>query len=210
MRRSFVIGALFLAAFGGLLVACGDDDGSGVRGCGSGSASGGSASGGSASGGSASGGSASGGSGSADCEEEAEEASGAATGTAECAPVGEELEAEADETVEIELLDYAFAPGEIEVSEGIVTFATTNAGTENHELAFLPGGGEVPFIEDGVPDEDALASAGAFELEGYGPGESCDATYEMGPGEYTIFCIVPAEDGETHYEKGMQGTVTVS
>ena len=87
---------------------------------------------------------------------------------------------------------------------------TTNNGENNHELAFLPGGGEVPFIEPGVPDEDALAEDGAFELEGYSPGQSCNATYELEPGEYTIFCIVPADDGETHYEKGMSGTLTVT
>ncbi len=36
-----------------------------------------------------------------------------------------------------------------------VTFVTENVGSENHELAFLPGGGEVPFKDAGEPDEDA-------------------------------------------------------
>ena len=39
---------------------------------------------------------------------------------------------------------------------------------EAHELAFLPDGGEVPFTEDGAPDEAALEAAGAFELEAFG------------------------------------------
>ena len=43
-------------------------------------------------------------------------------------------------------------------------------------MAFLPGGGDVPFTEDGAPDEDALAEAGAFELEGFGPDQTCNAT----------------------------------
>ncbi|MBW3603992.1 MAG: hypothetical protein KY460_03590 [Actinobacteria bacterium] len=66
----------------------------------------------------------------------------------------------------------------------------------------------MPFT-DGAPDEDALADAGAFELEAYGPGQNCNATYDLEPGTYTLFCIVEAPDGETHYEKGMRGTLTV-
>jgi plastocyanin len=128
----------------------------------------------------------------------------------ECSPVGEDLEAGATETVEMQLADYVFVPGDVEVDAGIVTFATTNTGEESHELAFLPGGGQVPLSGDGEPDEDALAEAGAFELEAFPPGEDCNATYDLEPGEYTLFCIVEAPDGQTHYEKGMAGTLTVN
>lgn len=76
-------------------------------------------------------------------------------------------------------------------------------------MAFLPGGGEVPLTDDGAPDENALGEAGAFELEGYGPGDTCNATYELDPGTYTLFCIIPAADGETHFEKGMDGELVV-
>jgi len=126
-----------------------------------------------------------------------------------CAPVGEDLADAVTETVDVELTDYAFAPAEITVAPGVVELATTNVGSEPHELAFLPGGGEVPFTADGAPDEDALADAGAFELEAFPPGEDCTAIYELEAGEYTVFCIVEAADGETHYEKGMVGTLTV-
>ncbi len=126
-----------------------------------------------------------------------------------CEAVGEDLEADADTTVELTLRDYEIDPDEVDVDAGVVTFATSNAGAEAHELAFLPGGGEVPFTEDGVPDEDALAEAGAFELEAYGPGQDCNATYDLAPGTYTMFCIVEA-GGITHYELGMEGTLTVS
>jgi plastocyanin len=185
----------FLALTGLLLVgvACGDDDGGEVRELG-GDASSGSGSGGSGSGGSGSG----------------SGASGSGSSEVACAPVGEDLEASADQTVEVDLSDYAFDPQDIEVGAGTVTFATTNTGEENHEMAFLPGGGEVPFVEPGVPDEDALAEAGAFELEGYSPGQSCNATYELEPGTYTVFCIVGSGDGATHYEKGMAGELVVS
>ena len=136
--------------------------------------------------------------------------SGSSVEEAACSPVGEDLAASASETVEIELGDYAFGPAMVEVGAGVVSFAAQNIGTENHELAFLPGGGEVPLNDQGEPDEDALASAGAFELEAFGPGMTCDATYELEAGTYTLFCIVTSADGETHYDKGMRGQLVVS
>lgn len=128
----------------------------------------------------------------------------------ECAAVGTDLEGDATESVEIALDEYGFGPAAIDVDAGTVTFATSNEGEELHELAFLPGGGEVPFTDDGAPDEDALADADAFELEAYSPGQDCNATYALDPGTYTLFCIVEAPDGVTHYEKGMVGTLTVN
>ncbi len=61
---------------------------------------------------------------------------------AACIPVGEELEAEATETVGIKLgrdgrhqaRRLAFAPGMVEVGAGVFTFAAKNIGTENHEF----------------------------------------------------------------------------
>ena len=138
---------------------------------------------------------------------------GSATAAAElreCAPVGSELEEDADVTVEVILDEYAFMPDALEVEAGIVTFEAENMGEEEHELAFLPGGGEVPMDEEGLPDEDALAAAGAFELEAFGPRQMCNATYELEAGDYTVFCIVRAEDGGTHLSKGMRGELTVS
>ena len=129
---------------------------------------------------------------------------------AECTPVNPDMEDDAHTTVEIELLDFEFVPDAIEVESGIVTFEVTNNGEEPHEVAFLPGGGAVPTTEDGAPDEEALAEAGAFELEAFGPGQTCNATYDLAPGEYTIFCIVETEDGTTHLMLGMQGTLTVT
>ena len=139
------------------------------------------------------------------------EATEAAEGGDEtCEPVNPELEGDADQTVPITLTDYQFAPPAVEVAAGTITFATSNEGGEAHELAVLPGGGEVPFVEPGVPDEAALEAAGAFELEGYGPGQDCNATWELEPGDYTLFCILEASDGETHYEKGMEASLTVT
>jgi plastocyanin len=129
---------------------------------------------------------------------------------ASCRPVGTDLEASADETVDIQLTEYSFTPSTVTVPAGTITFVATNAGGENHELAFLPDGTEVPLTAEGAPDEDALGAAGAFELEAFPPGGSCNATYELEAGDYLLFCIVEASDGATHASKGMLGQLTVS
>jgi plastocyanin len=133
-----------------------------------------------------------------------------ATEAAACQPVGEDLAASALKTVPVELKEYSFTPATVDVAAGVVTFAATNTGTLNHELAFLPGGGEVPLTTAGAPDEDALGTAGAFELDAFGPGLDCEATYDLEPGTYTLFCIVTDADGQTHLQKGMRGTLRVA
>ena len=199
LRRTAALGLALGLTFG--IAACGDDDGADVREVGD---TGGSSSGSGSGSGSGSASAPASGSGSGSAS-----GSGVAAAEKDCAAVGEELEADAETTVDLQLADYEFVPGDIEVDAGVVTFATTNIGDEAHELAFLPGGGEVPLTDDGAPDEDALAEAGAFELEAYGPGQDCNATYELEPGEYTLFCIVETADGETHASLGMTGSLTV-
>ena len=143
------------------------------------------------------------------------DASGTASGTGsglasgvECTPVRPDLQA--DSTVPISLRDYSFDPEEVEFEGRVLRFEATNDGSEPHELAVLPGGGEVPFTDDGAPDEEALADGGAFELEAFPAGESCSAAWAFDPGTYTLFCIVESPDGETHYEKGMEASLTVT
>lgn len=123
--------------------------------------------------------------------------------------MGEDLESQASTTIELVASDFAYSPADIEAPAGITTFTLDNDGASNHELAFLPGGGDVGFTAPGEPDEAALEAAGAFELEGFGPGQSCNATYDLEPGTYTLFCIIHTDQGSTHYEEGMRGTLTV-
>ena len=89
--------------------------------------------------------------------DDADVAKDSATGAAPCEPVGTDLKANALKTVALELQEFSFTPSTVDVGAGIVTFAATNAGTANHEVAFLPGGGDVPLTTAGTPDEDALA-----------------------------------------------------
>lgn len=196
-RSSFRFVIAAVAVLG--LAACGSDDGAEVRDLGSSDAASASGSG-SGSGSASASGSASGsGSASAPADE-----------PAECVPVNEDLEDQATSTVEMTLVDFRFDQEEYEVESGIVTFVVTNEGSVNHEVAFLPGGGDVPYTEDGHPDEEALAAAGAFELEAFGSGQTCTATYELEPGTYTLFCIVPIDEEHNHYDEGMRATLVVT
>lgn len=181
--------ALAIVAIAAVATACGEDSGSSVRDLGSSEA------------GSASGSASASGSGSA---------SAPADEPAECVPVNPDLESEATETLQIDLKDYRFSQDEYEVGSGVVTFVAMNEGNVNHEVAFLPGGGDVPYTDDGQPDEAALEEAGAFELEAFGPGLTCNATYDLEPGVYTMFCIVPLDENHNHYDEGMRATLTVT
>jgi plastocyanin len=133
----------------------------------------------------------------------------AAADATDCEPVGTDIADDAVETIDVELSEYAFAPATLSAGAGVVTFEARNTGEERHELAFLPGGGEVPLTDEGTPDEEALTEAGAFELEAFSPDQTCAATFALDSGSYTVFCIVEADDGHTHYEKGMRGTLDV-
>jgi hypothetical protein len=73
-----------------------------------------------------------------------------------CVPAGTGIEDEAVGVVSVGLDEYAFDPATLRAPVGVVTFETVNNGAEAHELAFLPGGGEVPLTAGGAPDEDAL------------------------------------------------------
>jgi plastocyanin len=144
------------------------------------------------------------------CGDDAPSAGDAAGSTRPCEPVGEELADAADATVEVGLDEYRFTLAAASVRAGTITFDVTNDGDENHELAFLPGGGDVPLDDTGAPDEAALEQAGAFELEAFGPDQDCQATYELAAGDYTLFCLVEAEDGTTHLSKGMRSRLQVT
>jgi len=126
-----------------------------------------------------------------------------------CRPINPDLEAQADQGIDVATSEFSFGQDAYLAEAGTITFEVANKGNEEHELAFLPGGGPVPYT-DGEPDEARLAAAGAFELEAFGPGQSCNATYELAAGEYTLFCIVRTADGETHYDNGMRSTLSVT
>jgi hypothetical protein len=172
-----------------VFAACGDDDGGSVRESGSGSPSGS-------------------GSGTG---------SGSATGSAaeaECVPVGDETAAAA--TVAVELDEFTITLDTQEVAAGLIHFDVQNIGEEPHELVVVRGVApdDLPRDENGAMDEAGLPEGALIgEVEPFPGGESCDGTFELPAGAYTLVCnITEVEDGEveSHLKLGMVTTLTVT
>jgi hypothetical protein len=168
-------------------VACGDDDGSGVRDLG-GSASSGSGSG-------------------------AASGSASASGTAACEDVGEA--STADVEVPTVLKEWAVEPETDSVASGSVHFEAINEGEDEHELVVVKADSveELPLADDDTVDETQLPE-GAFigEVEAFPSGETCNGTFDLEPGNYVLFCnLVHDEEGEieNHFQLGMRTEFTV-
>jgi len=183
MKRVLVLVALGAFALG----ACGNDDGGQVRSIGdaSGSASG--------------------------------SASAPASGSgvaAECVPVGNADAATT--TVDVGLSEFTIDVAQEPVPAGTVHFALANTGADPHEFVVLRGvaPADLPIAGDGSFDESSLPDGALVgEVEPFPAGETCDGTFELAPGEYTLVCnIVEEENGgtESHLQEGMVTTLTVT
>ena len=95
-------------------------------------------------------------------------------------------QADADEVLDFELLDYRFeGPAEVEGQK--IWFNAANNGTEDHELEVLD------------PNGDPVG-----EVEAMPPGAEGSAALELEPGTYTLQCILETADGEVHRDLGME------
>jgi hypothetical protein len=195
--RSVLIAGVLVAALA--FAACGGDDGGGVREIGGASGTG-TASGGSGSDGSGSG---SGGSGSGTNEEAAPE----------CRPFGDM--STATSTVNVIFNEWAIVLDTNTAPAGKIAFVAKNEGKEPHELVVLHGPAtNLPTDDDGALDESKLAGGTLVgEIEPFPAGETCDGTFELPPGEYTLVCnVVEDEKGkhEAHLKEGMVTAFTVT
>jgi hypothetical protein len=214
------------------LAACGDDDdGSSVRdidgdcdpsaASGSGSGSGSASESESESGSGSESGSASGSaseceepSGSGSGSESASEPASGAAAEGECIFEGES-DAEATESVELTLTEYAIEADTTEVAAGSIEFSAVNDGAEDHEVVIVQFDGdpaELPVDDDGNADEEQLPEGAVIgEIEGFAAGGTCAATFDLEPGEYVLLCnIFEEEEHEAHFEEGMLTSFTVS
>ena len=121
-----------------------------------------------------------------------------------CGGGGGEKAATADRTVDMEMVDNAFRPGELTVSSGeTVNFRFKNNGALAHDA----------FIGDAEAQREHGKTMGSGGHEGHGsdgitvqPGQTAQLTYTFDdPGRIEIGCHQPG-----HYESGMKVTVTVS
>jgi hypothetical protein len=184
--------------------ACSGDDGGDVRTTGDGGSGSGSASGSGSGSGSASGVASGSGSGSA---------SGIAP---ECEAFGDAATAATE--IAVTLTEFDITLSEDTAPAGIVHFALTNTGAEPHEFVVVQGvaPADLPLDDDGALDEAALPDGALVgEVEPFpGEGATCDGTFELGAGDYTLLCniVETEEDGavESHLAENMVATFTVT
>ncbi len=205
MMATAALGALALVAG-----ACGGDDGAGVR-----TIDGG---GGSISGSGSASGSGSHASGSeADASASGAEASGSGSGSEVAACVPGDT-AGADTTVAVDLVEWAVRPEVAEVPAGTIAFvASTEHAAEPHELVIVAGDDPegLPVDADGAVDESGLPEGALVgEIEAFPAGTTCEAAFDLAPGDYVLFCniVETEEDGtvEAHYAEGMTTSFTVT
>jgi uncharacterized cupredoxin-like copper-binding protein len=185
MRTRATLGAVVLAL--GLAPACSKDDGASVRSIDSGSGSG----------------------------------SGSATGASgvaeapKCVPVGDA--ASAATKVEVNLTEWKMTPAPAQAPAGKTSFHITNAGKEAHEMLVVRAAdpAALPTKADGSIDESKLdQTAFVGEVEPFPAASSCDGTFELTAGSYSLICNIvetePNGELESHYQEGMRTAFTVT
>ena len=134
---------------------------------------------------------------------------GDSTTTAEAAAPAEPTE------LDVTSLDYAYELGAESVPAGLVTVNQTNEGDENHQVTLirLEGDQTADQLADAIAaDGDHATDDGNYAggPNAIAPGGTNSATSELEAGQYAMICFIPAEDGESHFVKGMVGDLEVT
>lgn len=111
----------------------------------------------------------------------------------------------AEGSLEITMDDFSFAPADATTKSATVDISAPNEGATTHELVLVKSNldpAKLPTAGDGTVDEEALDSPG--EIPDVGAGETGEATVDLSPGKYVMFCNLPG-----HYAQGMYGSLTV-
>ena len=99
------------------------------------------------------------------------------------------------------------APATAQAGKTLLT--VDNVGKQTHEVVVIKGikPGDLPTKSDGTLDESALPDGAVLgEVDGVGPGSTCDGTIELTAGDYSLVCnLVDEEDGTkvSHLAMGM-------
>lgn len=107
--------------------------------------------------------------------------------------------------LEATFTDFEFTPDSWTApADEDVTIELTNDGAVDHEFVILQPGVTIS-SEDDLPDteEELLADFVLTETE-VEAGETGDLTFNVPAGTYQIICAI-----ETHFDAGMEGTLTV-
>ena len=125
-------------------------------------------------------------------------------------------ESAAPATLDVTSTDFAYALDTDTVPAGLVTVTQTNDGEENHQITLVR-------LEDGQTTADVAAGLAGPEADHFvsndayagGPnstvaGGTDTSTVELAEGSYGLFCFIPSQDGESHFQKGMVAELTVT
>ena len=135
---------------------------------------------------------------------------------AKCEPHGDA--SKATTSIPVSLSEFKITLTEDTAPAGLVHFELSNVGAEPHEFVVVKGVApdELPLDADGALDESALPDGALIgEVEPFpGKGETCDGTFELSAGDYTLLCnIVETEangEVEAHLHEKMVTTFTVT
>jgi uncharacterized cupredoxin-like copper-binding protein len=126
-------------------------------------------------------------------------------------PVVEQVAPAAPNVVEVTATDYAFAMPDT-LASGVTTFRLINQGAELHHLVLtrIPDGmtlSDFAKLPEGPPPAGVVMIGGPNPAT---PGGNAEATLDLGPGQYTVICVIPSPDGKAHVTKGMMRGLVVT
>ena len=134
---------------------------------------------------------------------------------AKCEPYG--VFSDSTTRIDVVLDDWVVDLSQPDAPAGLIGFALDDQSEMPHEFVVVKGvtPTELPLADDGSLDEDALPEGALIgEVEPFPGGETCEGTFELTAGEYTLLCNIVEEndDGtiDVHLKEGMVTTFTVT
>ncbi len=121
------------------------------------------------------------------------------------------VQAAAPPTVHVTATDYAFTAPDT-LPAGLTTIHLMNEGKEAHHLVLLrlQEGQTIADFQKmmaGPPPTGMMLVGGPNPAI---PAGSAEATINLKPGNYVMFCVIPGPDGQPHVMKGMVRPLTVT
>ncbi len=110
--------------------------------------------------------------------------------------------------------DYAYSLATDTVPAGLVSVTQHNEGEEAHQVTLikLDDGQTADQLATALGEQgDTAAAPEAFAggPNSTAPGDEDTATVDLQEGNYALICFIPSSDGESHFQKGMVGELTV-
>lgn len=115
-----------------------------------------------------------------------------------------------DAPIAVVLAEFTITP-DATIGAGPVTFAPVNEGEFPHRFGIAVGTSyeELPQLDNGAIDEEALGADFLGSTENLQPGETTTIDFDLAPGDYVLFCNV-AVGPNSHAANGQTLSISVS